>query len=155
MCLSVLHLTGVYCQMVCYCGRTVLEPPIPCGTRISCSYPCSRPVPPCGHPKTTHTCHEDPTPCPPCPFLTTKTCTCGKKAIQNIRCGFRDIFHFDMATNTMLKMFSGKSLLWDDVRKVSAHYSTTHLLFWFFSQVSWLWVPSLRATMSWRWMRSL
>ncbi|KAH8115899.1 hypothetical protein DFH11DRAFT_1582760 [Phellopilus nigrolimitatus] len=73
-------------EMVCHCGRTVVEPPIPCGTRISCSYPCSRLPPPCGHPKSAHSCHEDPTPCPPCPFLTAKTCACGKNSVSNIRC---------------------------------------------------------------------
>ncbi|KAL5514440.1 hypothetical protein ACEPAG_2528 [Sanghuangporus baumii] len=73
-------------EMVCYCGRTVIEPPIPCGTRMSCPYPCSRPPPPCGHPRTQHTCHEDPTPCPPCPFLTEKTCACGKNQVRNVRC---------------------------------------------------------------------
>ncbi|EJD05624.1 uncharacterized protein FOMMEDRAFT_165999 [Fomitiporia mediterranea MF3/22] len=73
-------------EMICHCGQTIIEPPIPCGTRISCHYPCSRPPPPCGHPKATHTCHEDPTPCPPCIFLTTKTCACGKNFVDNIRC---------------------------------------------------------------------
>ncbi|KAI0674405.1 hypothetical protein C8Q78DRAFT_966649 [Trametes maxima] len=73
-------------EMICYCGRTVLEPPIPCGTRITCRYPCTRPPLPCGHPKSQHACHEDPTPCPPCPHLTSKPCACGKKVIDNIRC---------------------------------------------------------------------
>lgn len=73
-------------EMVCYCGRTVLDPPIPCGTRINCRYPCNRPPLACGHPKTQHACHEDPTPCPPCPFLTTKLCACGKKTVDNVRC---------------------------------------------------------------------
>ncbi|KAA1473096.1 hypothetical protein DENSPDRAFT_822377 [Dentipellis sp. KUC8613] len=73
-------------ELVCHCGRTVLEPPIACGTRINCTYPCSRPPPPCGHPKTQHTCHEDPSPCPPCPFLTSKMCACGKKSVDNVRC---------------------------------------------------------------------
>ncbi|KII84629.1 hypothetical protein PLICRDRAFT_117694 [Plicaturopsis crispa FD-325 SS-3] len=73
-------------EMICYCGRTVLEPPIPCGTRINCTYPCSRPPPPCGHPSTQHSCHEDPAPCPPCPFLTSKTCACGKRSVPNVRC---------------------------------------------------------------------
>ncbi|KAL5521524.1 FAP1 [Sanghuangporus sanghuang] len=73
-------------EMVCYCGRTVIEPPIPCGTRMSCPYPCSRPPPPCGHPRTQHTCHENPTACPPCPFLTEKTCACGKNQVRNVRC---------------------------------------------------------------------
>ncbi|KAI0336848.1 hypothetical protein GY45DRAFT_25326 [Cubamyces sp. BRFM 1775] len=73
-------------EMVCHCGNTVLEPPIPCGTRITCGYPCNRPPPPCGHPLTRHACHEDPIPCPPCPFLTSKVCACGKKTVDNVRC---------------------------------------------------------------------
>jgi len=73
-------------EMFCHCGRTVLEPPVPCGTRISCSFPCSRPPPPCGHPRSPHSCHEDPTPCPPCPFLTSKPCACGKSSVGNVRC---------------------------------------------------------------------
>lgn len=73
-------------QMFCYCGKTMLEPPIPCGTQINCSYPCDRPPPPCGHPKAQHSCHEDPKNCPPCAFLTSKTCGCGKKSVDNIRC---------------------------------------------------------------------
>lgn len=73
-------------EMTCHCGRTVLEPPIPCGTRINCRYPCNRPLLPCGHPKTQHACHEDPTPCPPCVVLTTKQCACGKKEVGNVKC---------------------------------------------------------------------
>ncbi|KZT70504.1 hypothetical protein DAEQUDRAFT_708602 [Daedalea quercina L-15889] len=73
-------------ELICNCGRTILEPPIPCGTRISCHYPCARPPPPCGHPKAQHACHEDPIPCPPCPFLASKPCACGKKMVDNVRC---------------------------------------------------------------------
>jgi len=73
-------------EMICHCGRTILEPPIPCGTRINCHYPCSRPPPSCGHPKAQHACHEDPIPCPPCPFLASKRCACGKKTVDNVRC---------------------------------------------------------------------
>ena len=73
-------------EMVCNCGRTVLDPPIPCGTRISCPFPCVRPPPTCGHPRTQHACHEDPAPCPPCPYLATKQCACGKKMVDNVRC---------------------------------------------------------------------
>ncbi|KAL4253098.1 NFX1 family protein [Abortiporus biennis] len=73
-------------EMICHCGRTILEPPIPCGTRIHCTYPCSRPLLPCGHPKAPHACHEDPYPCPPCPFLTSKRCACRKKMVDNVRC---------------------------------------------------------------------
>ncbi|KAJ3552619.1 hypothetical protein NM688_g4054 [Phlebia brevispora] len=73
-------------EMVCNCGRTILEPPIPCGTRIHCTFPCARTPPPCGHPRAQHACHEDPIPCPPCPYLTTKLCACGKKMVGNVRC---------------------------------------------------------------------
>jgi hypothetical protein len=73
-------------KMICHCGRTVLEPPIPCGTRVNCRYQCTRPPPPCGHPRTQHSCHEDPSACPPCPFLTGKPCACGKKIVENVRC---------------------------------------------------------------------
>ncbi|KAI0686090.1 hypothetical protein BC835DRAFT_1288606 [Cytidiella melzeri] len=73
-------------EMICACGQTILEPPIPCGTRMSCRYPCARPPLLCGHPKAQHACHEDPTPCPPCPFLTSKQCACGKKLVLNVRC---------------------------------------------------------------------
>lgn len=77
-------------EMVCYCGRTILEPPIPCGTEIRCTYQCSRPPPPCGHPRSQHSCHEEPSPCPPCPFLATKKCACGKKTVDNVRCSLED-----------------------------------------------------------------
>lgn len=73
-------------QLVCNCGLTPLIPPIPCGTRVNCTRPCARPPPACGHSRTPHACHEDPTPCPPCPFLTQKLCACGKKSVDNVRC---------------------------------------------------------------------
>ncbi|KAK0489493.1 hypothetical protein EDD18DRAFT_1189467 [Armillaria luteobubalina] len=73
-------------ELICFCGRTVLDPPVPCGTKIRCSYPCAMPDPPCGHPKTPHVCHGDDIPCPPCVFLTERLCACGKKEVGNIRC---------------------------------------------------------------------
>ncbi|KAJ4489946.1 hypothetical protein J3R30DRAFT_3278404 [Lentinula aciculospora] len=73
-------------EIICFCGQTVLEPPIPCGTKIHCSYPCSLPPPPCGHSKTPHTCHFPDSSCPPCVHLTDKPCACGKKTLSNIRC---------------------------------------------------------------------
>ncbi|KAF8872738.1 hypothetical protein BD779DRAFT_1613762 [Infundibulicybe gibba] len=72
-------------ELICACGQTVLEPPVPCGTRIACNYPCQR-EPPCGHPRTPHTCHGDDLPCPPCPSLTTRPCACGKKTVGNVKC---------------------------------------------------------------------
>ncbi|KAJ7136015.1 hypothetical protein C8R44DRAFT_609441 [Mycena epipterygia] len=73
-------------ELICPCGLTVLEPPIQCGTRIQCTYQCPRPPPACGHPRTQHICHDDAVGCPPCPFLTTKKCMCGKKELGNVRC---------------------------------------------------------------------
>jgi transcriptional repressor NF-X1 len=75
-----------YVQMHCHCGRTVLMPPVPCGTRLRCPHPCTRSPPTCGHSRTPHACHDDNTPCPPCPFLTSKQCACGKKQVDNVRC---------------------------------------------------------------------
>ncbi|KAF8137091.1 hypothetical protein EV363DRAFT_1428042 [Boletus edulis] len=99
---------GVFEELVCPCGRTVLEPPISCGTRLRCVYPCARPPPACGHPHVPHVCHEGVVvagadmadeglglqeeqgevggACPPCPFLTEKVCACGKKRVGNVRC---------------------------------------------------------------------
>ncbi|KAF9487195.1 hypothetical protein BDN71DRAFT_1458737 [Pleurotus eryngii] len=98
-------------EIVCHCGRTVLDPPIPCGTVLSCQFPCVRPPPTCGHPRVPHACHgrvedrgeeesvegihADGEPvdrarpisrCPPCPHLVTKPCACGKKMVPNVRC---------------------------------------------------------------------
>ncbi|KAF8738861.1 R3H domain, partial [Rhizoctonia solani] len=44
-------------ELICPCNRTIIEPPVPCGTRMNCTYPCIEPPPPCGHPRTPHTCH--------------------------------------------------------------------------------------------------
>ena len=53
---------------------------------MQCLYPCRRPAPLCGHPVTHHTCHQNTVSCPPCPFLVTKICACGKKSVPNVRC---------------------------------------------------------------------
>ena len=56
------------------------------GATINCQYACARPPPPCGHPKTAHPCHESES-CPPCPYLTTRACACGKDpAVKHVRC---------------------------------------------------------------------
>ncbi|POW07123.1 hypothetical protein PSTT_08499, partial [Puccinia striiformis] len=73
-------------EWFCHCGATVIQPPVPCGTKIDCHGPCQRPPPSCGHPKPPHTCHEEPD-CPPCPYLTEKPCQCDKKKpVKNVRC---------------------------------------------------------------------
>ncbi|KAF9525445.1 hypothetical protein CPB83DRAFT_859575 [Crepidotus variabilis] len=73
-------------ELICACGRTVYEPPIPCGTRMECHYPCPLPRTICDHPNTSHACHDHDVPCPPCPHLTNKACACGKKIVTNVRC---------------------------------------------------------------------
>ncbi|WWD00950.1 hypothetical protein V866_007888 [Kwoniella sp. B9012] len=79
-------LQASYDELICHCGNTVVYPPVACGTTINCIYPCDRPAPACGHPKSPHSCHESPE-CPPCPYLTDKPCACGKDpAVKNVRC---------------------------------------------------------------------
>ncbi|KAG6330942.1 hypothetical protein ID866_8148 [Astraeus odoratus] len=99
-------------QLLCPCGRTALEPPIQCGTRLICAYPCAQPPPSCGHPHVPHACHEAtiiagadtadeglgplhetgvPRSCPPCPFLTRKRCACGKKMVDNVQCSQENV----------------------------------------------------------------
>nr|KIR87449.1 transcriptional repressor NF-X1 [Cryptococcus tetragattii IND107] len=79
-------LQASYDELICHCGRTVVYPPVACGTKINCAFPCARPASACGHPKIPHQCHEEEE-CPPCPYLTTKQCACGKDpAVKNVRC---------------------------------------------------------------------
>ncbi|WVN85604.1 uncharacterized protein L203_100753 [Cryptococcus depauperatus CBS 7841] len=79
-------LQASYDELICHCGRTIVYPPVACGTKINCPFPCSRPSPPCGHPKVPHQCHEEDE-CPPCPYLATKPCICGKEQnVKNVRC---------------------------------------------------------------------
>ncbi|TIB72240.1 hypothetical protein E3Q08_00454 [Wallemia mellicola] len=84
-------LNASFDELTCSCGNTTLEPPIPCGTEIHCTYPCNRPPPECGHPRPSHTCHGDDVSCPPCPFLTTRSCQCGKSQISNVRCSQENV----------------------------------------------------------------
>ncbi|CAG8492678.1 42168_t:CDS:2 [Gigaspora margarita] len=43
-------------------------------------------VPSCGHPNVPHGCHGDEESCPPCAFLVSKKCICGKSVVKNISC---------------------------------------------------------------------
>lgn len=82
---------AIFDEISCNCGRTVLHPPLPCGTPIPpCRHPCRRPTS-CGHPAIAHSCHTDEEKCPPCPFLVEKKCVCGKKLLKNQACFFRDV----------------------------------------------------------------
>ncbi|KAL3463107.1 hypothetical protein BJX64DRAFT_257589 [Aspergillus heterothallicus] len=77
---------AIFEEISCNCGRSVLYPPLPCGTQPPpCSSQCERPKP-CGHPQTSHNCHTDDEECPKCPYLTEKTCLCGKRTLKNQPC---------------------------------------------------------------------
>ncbi|KAJ5902244.1 hypothetical protein N7495_002772 [Penicillium taxi] len=81
---------AVFEEISCNCGRSVLYPPQPCGTKPPpCSRPCDRPKV-CGHPQTAHNCHTDDETCPKCPFLTDKDCLCGKRVMKNVPCWLSD-----------------------------------------------------------------
>lgn len=82
---------AIFDEISCHCGRTVLQPPLPCGTKPPpCRYDCERPKS-CGHPQVQHNCHGDEESCPKCPFLTEKGCMCGKKVLKNQPCWLGDV----------------------------------------------------------------
>lgn len=82
---------AVFDEIACHCGRTVLHPPLPCGTEPPpCRYQCER-LKACGHPQVPHTCHGDDAACPKCPYLMEKKCMCGKKNLKNQQCWLQDI----------------------------------------------------------------
>jgi transcriptional repressor NF-X1 len=82
---------AIFEEISCACGRTVLQPPQPCGTQVpACRYDCTRPQA-CGHPVVAHNCHPDSMPCPKCPFLVDKPCACGKQVIKNKACGVEEV----------------------------------------------------------------
>lgn len=82
---------AIFDELSCHCGRTVLQPPLPCGTRPPpCRFNCERPKP-CGHPQVAHDCHLDDVGCPKCPFLITKPCLCGKNSIKNQPCWLTEV----------------------------------------------------------------
>lgn len=82
---------AIFDDIACNCGRTVLQAPLPCGTRApTCNFACRRPKA-CGHPQVAHNCHTDEEECPKCPFLTEKPCLCGKKTLKNQPCWRADV----------------------------------------------------------------
>ena len=82
---------AIFDEISCRCGRTVLHPPLPCGTKPPpCRYPCER-AKACGHPQVPHNCHQDDEACPKCPFLMEKRCMCGKKTLKNQQCWLQDV----------------------------------------------------------------
>ncbi|KAI0986862.1 hypothetical protein GJ496_008031 [Pomphorhynchus laevis] len=80
---------GLFEDVNCTCGKTVIRAPVPCGTSLpNCSQLCSR-VHECDHP-VQHNCHQNEQ-CPPCVFLTNKLCKCGKTTIYNVQCFIQDV----------------------------------------------------------------
>ena len=81
---------AIFDEIGCHCGKTVLQPPLPCGTRPPpCRFDCERPKS-CGHPVISHNCHGDEVSCPKCPYLLEKPCMCGKKLLKNQPCWLMD-----------------------------------------------------------------
>jgi len=84
-------LEAVFEDISCACGRTVLQPPQPCGTQPPpCHFDCNRPST-CAHPPTKHQCHGDDIPCTKCPYLVEKPCVCGKRTLKNQPCWFSEV----------------------------------------------------------------
>lgn len=82
---------AIFDEVSCHCGRTMLQPPLPCGTtQPPCRYDCERPTY-CGHPRIPHNCHGDEQKCPKCVFLQEKPCMCGKKRLKNQPCWLADV----------------------------------------------------------------
>ncbi|CEM23625.1 unnamed protein product [Vitrella brassicaformis CCMP3155] len=72
--------------LTCACGRTALEPPLPCGTKPpDCTLPCTK-ILDCGH-QCQSTCHFGD--CPPCAVLTEKMCAGGHVVKPNVPCFVR------------------------------------------------------------------
>ncbi|NXD28638.1 NFX1 protein, partial [Spelaeornis formosus] len=66
-------------ELTCYCGESVIYPPVPCGTQPpECKKACTRPHD-CDHP-VYHSCHSEEK-CPPCTYLTQKWCM-GKHEVK-------------------------------------------------------------------------
>ena len=82
---------AIFEEISCNCGKTVLQPPLPCGTKPPpCRFECERPKD-CGHPPVPHNCHSDEESCPKCPFLAQKPCLCGKKTLKNQPCWLSEV----------------------------------------------------------------
>lgn len=84
-------LEAIFQEVFCSCQKTVLQPPLPCGTSPPpCRFDCERPRD-CGHPRVLHSCHGDDENCPKCPFLEQKPCLCGKKTLKNQPCWLSEV----------------------------------------------------------------
>lgn len=82
---------AIFDEISCHCGKTVLHPPLPCGTNPPpCRFDCERKKV-CAHPRIPHNCHGDEEKCPKCPFLEEKPCMCGKKFLKNQPCWLNEV----------------------------------------------------------------
>ncbi|XP_017677054.1 PREDICTED: transcriptional repressor NF-X1 isoform X1 [Lepidothrix coronata] len=87
-------------ELTCYCGESVIYPPVPCGTQPpECKKICTRPHD-CDHP-VYHSCHSEEK-CPPCTYLTQKWCMGKHELRSNIPCHLTDI-SCGLRCNQMLK----------------------------------------------------
>ncbi|XP_066435322.1 transcriptional repressor NF-X1 [Eleutherodactylus coqui] len=76
-------------ELTCYCGESIIYPPVPCGTRPpECKNSCTRRHE-CDHP-VFHSCHSEDK-CPPCTYLTQKWCMGKHELRNNIPCHLTDI----------------------------------------------------------------
>lgn len=82
-------------DLVCPCGKTVVEAPVRCGSKLpTCNFPCIRVVEDtyeCGHKPMPHSCHPLEQPCPPCTAPVFKPCKCGKKDKVRTLCFQNDV----------------------------------------------------------------
>jgi hypothetical protein len=84
-----------YDELACRCGRTIIQPPIECGTQPpSCNYQCTR-AHACDHP-VYHSCHNEDE-CPPCTHLVSKICV-GDHTMRN---SVRYLFYFYYLTKDL------------------------------------------------------
>ncbi|XP_069476640.1 transcriptional repressor NF-X1 [Ambystoma mexicanum] len=76
-------------ELTCFCGESVIFPPVACGTRPpECKNSCTRRHE-CDHP-VFHSCHSEEK-CPPCTYLTQKWCMGKHELRSNIPCHLTDI----------------------------------------------------------------
>ncbi|CCD25843.2 Fap1p NDAI_0G00670 [Naumovozyma dairenensis CBS 421] len=82
-------------DLVCPCGKTIVEAPVRCGTKLPpCPFQCIKVVRneyPCGHTPMPHTCHPLDEPCPPCTAPVFKPCKCGKVKEVRTLCFQNDV----------------------------------------------------------------
>ncbi|NWT79399.1 NFX1 protein, partial [Lanius ludovicianus] len=87
-------------ELTCYCGESVIYPPVPCGTQPpECKKTCTRPHD-CDHP-VYHSCHSEEK-CPPCTYLTQKWCM-GKHEFTSFFTFFHTLTNEKLGTDEFVK----------------------------------------------------